>query len=149
MEHERLVRSAHGVSQNTYHLIWVTKYRYPTFGNRNLKGLCWYAVDTACRRYGILIYRLKVMENHVHLFARLPRTMSISEAFQLLKGYSSFCLRKACPWLKKYKAVWSSFTFSRTVGSVTGAVIERYVKETNVHGLYGKQADQVTLKRYT
>ena len=148
MEHERLVRSAHGVSQNTFHLIWVTKYRYPTFGNQSLKEVCWYAIDSACRRYGIVVHELEVMADHVHLFARLPRTMSVSEAFQLLKGFSSRCFRRACPWMGKYKALWSGFTFSRTVGSVTGGVIKQYIKETNVHGKFGKQSGQIKLNRF-
>ena len=145
---EGLVRSAHGVCQNTFHLVWVTKYRFPTFRNVSMKEVCLYAIDSACKRYGIFVHAVEVMEDHVHLFARLPRTMSVTQAFQLLKGYSSRCVRRACPWMRKYKALWSSFTFSRTVGSVTGGVIQHYIKEANVHGQYGKQTSQLSLKKF-
>ena len=145
MEYETLRRSSHGVSQNTYHLIWVTKYRYPTFKSPGMKKICQMAIATAARRYGVDIFECKVMDNHVHLFARLPRSMCVSHAFQLLKGYSSFHIRRYQTWRKKYKCIWSPFTFSRTVGSVTGGVIEHYIKETNSTGEYGNQR---TIKQF-
>ena len=145
MQHEQLVKISHGVSQNTYHLIWVTKYRYPTFQSDGMKKVCRIAIYDTARRHNIEIFECKVMRDHVHLFVRLPRTMCISKAFQLLKGCSSHKIRNYQPWRKKYKALWSSFTFSRTVGSVTGNVIEHYIKESNTYGRYGSQR---SLKMY-
>lgn len=139
MEHEILTKSAHGVSQNTYHLIWVTKYRYPTFKQMGMQKICKNAISVAARQHNIKIFECEVMPDHVHLFARLPRTMSVSKAFQLLKGYTSHHIRNYQKWRRKYKALWSSFTFSRTVGSVTGGVIEHYIKESNTTGQYGFQ----------
>ena len=139
MQYERLAKSSHGVSQNTYHLIWTTKYRYPTFKSEGMKQICLNALGVAASKYSIEIFEAEVMEDHVHLFVRLPRTISVSKAFQLLKGYTSYHIRKFQPWRKKYKAMWSSFTFSRTVGSVTGGVIQHYIKESNTRGQYGQQ----------
>ncbi len=139
MKYEQLVKTAHGMIQNTYHFVWVTKYRYPTFKNDGMKKVCRNAIEYACRRYEIEQFECQVMNDHVHLFIRLPRTMSVSKAFHLLKGYTSYHIRKFQPWRKKYKALWSSFTFSRTVGSVTGGVIEHYIKEGNSQGDYGLQ----------
>jgi len=65
--------------------------------------------------------------------------MSVAKAFQLLKGYTSYKIRKMQTWRRKYKALWSSFTFSRTVGSVTGGVIDHYIRESNTTGQYGLQ----------
>lgn len=139
MEYETLQKSAHGVSQNTYHLIWTTKYRYPLFEQKFYHDTVLNAIKLAAKKYGIKIFELEVMEDHAHLFASLPRNMPVTKAFQLLKGYSSFQMRRICPHLKRYKAVWSSFTFSRTVGSVTGGVIEHYIKQSNTRGQYGVQ----------
>ena len=139
MEYEILTRSAHGVAQNTYHLIWVTKYRYETFASEGMRTVVLNALSVAGKRYSIDIFEAEVMTDHVHVFARLPRTMSVSKAFQLLKGYTSYHIRKYQPWRKKYKALWSPFQFSRTVGSVTGGVIQHYIKETNTRGNYGNQ----------
>ena len=120
MDFERLLKSGHGVAQNTFHLIWVTKWRQPIFRSGGMKRVGFTAVQIAAQRYGIELFECCVMKDHVHVFARLPRTMSVSRAFQLLKGYSSFHIRRFQKFRRKYKALWSSFTFSRTVGSVTG-----------------------------
>jgi len=139
MEYEVLTRSAHGVAQNTHHMIWVTKYRYKTFASEGMRNVCLNAIGVAGKRHGIEIFEAEVIDDHVHVFARLPRTMSVSKAFQLLKGFTSYSIRKFQPWRRKYKAMWSSFQFSRTVGSVTGNVIQHYIKETNTRGNYGNQ----------
>lgn len=146
MEHENLVRRSHGVSQNTYHMIWVTKYRYPTFASEGMRKVCLNAIRVATNRYGIEIFECEVMPDHVHLFARLPPTMSVAKAFQLVKGYTSYHIRKLQKWRRKYKALWSPFTFSRTVGSVTGGVIQHYIKESNTRGQYGQQ---LSLKQFS
>jgi len=145
MEYETLTRSAHGVAQNTYHLIWVTKYRRKTFASEGMRTVVLNALSVAAKRYGIEIFEAEVMIDHVHVFVRLPRTMSVSKAFQLLKGFTSYSIRKYQPWRKNYKALWSPFQFSRTVGSVTGNVIQHYIKETNTRGNYG---DQTSLFNY-
>ena len=139
MEYENLVRSAHGVAQNTYHLIWVTKYRYKTFASEGMRTVVLNALSVASTKYGIELFEAQVMQDHVHVFARLPRTMSVAKAFQLLKGYTSYHIRKYQPFRKRYKALWSPFQFSRTVGSVTGGVIQHYIKESNTRGRYGEQ----------
>lgn len=134
-----LTKTSHGMCQNTYHLIWTTKYRYPTFWSDNMKKIFDFLLNVASIRYKIEILEYRILEDHVHLFARLPHTMSVSKAFQLLKGFISYRIRKMHPNRKKYKALWSSFTFSRTVGSVTGNVIEHYIRESNSKGNYGLQ----------
>lgn len=139
MEHEILVKSGHGVSQNTFHLIWTTKYRYPTFRSQLMREFGEVAIRKAATTHDIEIFEMRLLPDHVHMFARLPKSMPVTKAFQFLKGGSSFHIRKYMPWLKKYKAVWSSFAFSRTVGEVTGNVIEHYIKESNTKGQYGSQ----------
>jgi putative transposase len=104
-----------------------------------MKKICRNAIEYASRKYGIDIFEIEVMPDHIHLFVRLPKSLSVQKAFQLLKGYTSYHIRKFQPWRKKYKAMWSSFTFSRTVGSVTGEVIKHYINNSNTSGRYGYQ----------
>ena len=139
MEYEQLTRSAHGVAQNTFHLVWVTKYRKPIFTDDWLATTARNAILVAAKRHKIHVFEIEVMEEHIHIFVRLPRSMSIEHAFRVLKGYSSYQIRRVLPEWKRYKAVWSKFSFSRTVGSVTGGVIEHYIKESNTRGRYGNQ----------
>jgi len=146
MEYETLVRTSHGVSQNTYHLIWCTKARCPAFKRAGMQRVVADFVKRSAKRHNIQIFECRVAQDHVHVFARLPRGMAVARALQLLKGNSAYYLRRYCRPLLKYKALWSKFTFSRTVGSVTGAVIEHYIKESNTKGWYGAQ---IKLQRYT
>lgn len=146
MEYEMLVRNSHGVSQNTFHLVWTTKYRHPVFKRRAFQKVAEDFILRAAKRHGIEVFECRVMPDHVHLFARLPRTLSVDKAFQLLKGNSSYYLRRYCWPMLKYRALWSPFTFSRTVGSVTGEVIEYYIRESQDKGRYGSQ---VSLSRYS
>ena len=139
MVNNDLTKITHGMCQNTYHLIWTTKYRFPTFISESMKKIFDYLLRVASFRYGIEILEYRILKDHVHLFARLPHTMSVAKAFHLLKGFVSYRLRKMHPNRKKYKALWSSFCFSRTVGSVTGNVIEHYIRESNIEGCYGLQ----------
>jgi len=139
MEYEALVRTSHGVSQNTYHMIWCTKYRYAVFRTKIFQEVCELFVRKVAKRHGIEVFEIRVLPDHVHVFARLPRTMCVAEAFRRLKGGSAYEIRRFATLLYKYKALWSKFTFSRTVGSVTGKVIENYISETNTKGRYGTQ----------
>ena len=145
MDFEQLVRTSHGVAQNTFHMIWVTKARYPIFRSEAITAVIKNAIHLAAKRFHVELFELEVMVDHVHAFVRLPRSMSIERAFQLLKGYSSYQFRRILLSFRQYKALWSPFTFSRTVGSVTGGVIKHYIKESNTRGQYGSQR---SLKEY-
>jgi putative transposase len=73
---------------------------------------------------------MKVLEDHIHLFVEIPPSMSVSTAFQYLKGKSSRILRRNFPWLRKFKCLWSKGKFSRSVGNVTRDVIEHYISKS-------------------
>ena len=79
---------------------------------------------------GYIIHEIKVMEDHIHMFIEIPPTVSISEAFQKLKGKSSRILRRNYAYLRKREFLWSKGKFYRSVGSVTKEVIEHYIKHS-------------------
>ena len=83
--------------------------------------------DEICEDYQIVIHEKRLLKDHIHLFAELPPSMSVSEAFRLLKGISSRRIRRSKPWLKKFKCMWSKGKFYRSVGNVTSDVIEHYI----------------------
>ncbi len=104
MSFNALVRFSHGVSQNTYHFVWVTKYRYPVFKSLSLRKVVRDVISKAAEIHSITVFECRVLVDHVHLFVRLPKTISVSKALQLLKGNSSRFLRSYVTGLKKYKA---------------------------------------------
>ena len=122
---------AHTLAQNLYHLEWCTKYRDDRFKSEWRRNLCIGALYSVANRYKIRIHQVRVLPEHVHMFVELRPSMSPSRAAALLKGYSSFLVRKHFPHLAKEKALWGSGTFIRSVGSVTSDVIDYYISRSS------------------
>jgi len=100
----------------------------------------------AAQKYGMYIYELQVMPDHIHLFVEIPPTLCVSKALQLLKGYSVYALFRKHPWLRRYFRtghLWSPGKFFRSVGNVTAETIKHYIAESN-KGEY----NQKLIKRY-
>ena len=125
---------SHGVGQNSYHLVWKPKYAWDVFKFPWVKADCEAILGEAAKRYGITLYELEVMPDHIHCFAEIPPTMSISKALNLLKGYSSYKLFQKHKWLRAYFRkghFWSPGKFFRSVGNVTAEAIKNYIAESN------------------
>ena len=71
-----------------YHVIWSTKERLPLISpaiEENVLRI----LAAVGERNEIHVIRAGGIENHVHALVRIPKTMSVSEALQRLKGSSS------------------------------------------------------------
>lgn len=123
-----LKRSKHAIGQNTYHLVWKTKYSNAIFKSMTYRKVCEGAIRQVAINYAFSIYELQIMPDHVHLFVELPPTMPVSKALQLFKGISSRMLRRQFSLLRDYKHLWSPGKFFRSVGNVTSDVIQNYIK---------------------
>lgn len=137
----------HAVGQNSYHLVWKPKYCWDIFKFPWIKKDCEAILSEAAQRYGLQLYELEVMEDHVHCFVEVPPTMSVSKALNLLKGYSSYKLFRKQPWLRRYFRkghLWSPGKFFRSVGNVTAEAIKNYIAESNRAG-----RNQQILSRYS
>ena len=131
MEYKQLAKTNHAIGQNCFHLIWTPKYRYPVFKYEFLRTQCKDALSQAAIKHEIILHEICVEKDHVHLFAELPTSMSLDYAFQLLKGGSSYILRKNNPWMRKYKSLWSIGKFFRSVGAVTDEAIKNYIADSH------------------
>src|SRR3989344_441483 len=84
------MRHAHSVWNNFWHMEWCPKYRYQMFKKLKYKNLAEACIRKTATEKRIEILELQVLPEHVHTVIRIPDTMSISEATQLLKGRSSY-----------------------------------------------------------
>jgi putative transposase len=134
-----LVNNQHSVGQNCFHLTWTPKYRYPLARSDGMKKVIAIAITRAAERHAIKIIELRVLDDHVHCFVHLPPTISVSNCVQLLKGGSAHHVRAYQKWRRKYKALWSRGYFYRSVGAVTGAVVENYIKNSQGKHAYWNQ----------
>ena len=78
----------HGVGQNSYHLVWKPKYCWDIFKFSWVKKDCEAILGEAAKRYGMHIYELEVMHDHVHCFLEIPPTMSVSKALPIISPLS-------------------------------------------------------------
>jgi len=127
---------AHAVGWSTYHLQWCTKYRYKIFKKDKLKSFCLIAILEAAKRHKIEIQEIDMQADHVHMIAKIPLSMSVSKALNLLKGFSSFLLFKLCPKLRlRYPKghLWTKGKFAGSVGHITLEVAKQYVKNQEAH----------------
>lgn len=86
------------------------------FGNKNLVRA---AILKAAFENSIQIHRIEVMPEHVHLLATLPKGMTDSKAFNLLKGRSAYLIfknKKKFMFRYPRRHFWSAGGCAITVG---------------------------------
>ena len=92
-----LKHSNHKVGINYWHFEFTTKYRYKMFAKFKYKSMIEACIRRVCHKHNIEIHILRVMPEHVHMMATLPKGMLDEKAFQLLKGASSYYFFKNHP----------------------------------------------------
>ena len=128
--------SESSVGSNKKHIQLTPKYRYKLMRKEKMKILCRVAIEEACKRHKIVIEIIKVMDEHVHLIADVPKTMSDAQALQLIKGLSSYILFRVCPALRKrYPAghFWTEGYFCDGVGNSNFASTYLYIENQEPH----------------
>jgi len=124
-------RFPHSVGQNWYHIVLVPKSRFPVFQWKETKILAEKAFDWICKRHNIDLFTKEVMPDHVHLFVSCPPNYAIRKLFRILKGGSSYYIRKEYPSLKKFKHLWNRGTMYRSIGSVSSDTVKHYIEKSN------------------
>ena len=128
----KLVSGSHSIGQNLYHLEWCPKYRYKMFMKEENKKFCEEILGEVAERHKIKIEELSVMSDHIHAVVEIPPTMSVSQAFHLLKGASSRELFKQKPYFRKRYPrghFWSPGKFYRSVGDADTETVMQYVRD--------------------
>jgi putative transposase len=75
------------------------------------------------------IHRLEVMPDHVHLFVESDPTLCVAEIVNRLKGFTSHTLREEFPFLRsRLPTLWSRSYYAGSVGSVSEAVVRKYIE---------------------
>ena len=96
------------------------------------KKLCEEILHEVANRHHISIQELSVMPDHIHAVVEVPSTMSVSQAFHLLKGASARELFKQKPaFRRRYPRghFWSPGKFYRTVGDADAETVIQYVRD--------------------
>ena len=122
-------KGSHTVYDCTYHIVWITKYRYSVLvGDIGVRVRD--LIREQCKEYSVEIIRGKIGKNHVHIYVSIPPYLSVSKVVQYLKGKTSRKIQQEFPELrKKYwgQHFWAVGYFARTTGNVTDEMIKNYI----------------------
>ena len=122
---------AHTKHRLQYHLVWIPKYRKRVLIGKvavRLKGL-FYEAAQVNRWY---IHELSIQRDHVHMLIQIGPDINVARAVQLLKGGSSFRLRKEFPELEEFlwgDSFWADGYFAESVGIAKEEMIRKYIRE--------------------
>jgi putative transposase len=110
-----------------YHVIFCPKYRrkvlLPPLDGR-LKELFLEKQEA----YDYSVMAIEIMPDHIHLLLDVDPRIGIVSIVGKIKGHTSHIIRKAFPWMKKrLPSLWTRGKFIASVGSVTLAVVQRYI----------------------
>jgi REP-associated tyrosine transposase len=96
---------SHTIWDCKYHIVWVTKYRYPVLvGDVGLRAR--ELLREISRSHEMSIHAGAINRDHVHLLLSIPPHLSVSRAVQYLKGKSSHKLLTEYQSLRK--RYWAS-----------------------------------------
>jgi putative transposase len=123
--------SSHAVWDCKYHLVWITKYRYPVLvGDVGLRAR--ELLREIARSLEMTIYAGAINRDHVHLLIGIPPNVSVSRAVQFLKGKSSHRLLREFTALKKRywgQHLWARGYWVASSGNVTDEVWKKYIED--------------------
>ena len=122
---------SHTVWDCKYHIVWITKYRYPVLsgdaGNR-----CRELLREIAQSQEMTIYAGAINRDHVHMLMGIPPSLSVSKAVQFLKGKSSHKLLSEFAALrKKYwgQHLWGRGYWVVSSGNVTDDMWQKYIED--------------------
>ena len=126
---ERYAKNAGAVFSLKYHVVWCPKYRRSVLVkpvDARLKAL----LRQKAEELNLTIHVMEVMPDHVHLFVEGGPTICVAEIVNGLKGFTSHALREEFPFLRsRLPTLWSRSYYAGSVGSVSEAVVRKYIEE--------------------
>ncbi|OGC76080.1 MAG: hypothetical protein A2145_02765 [candidate division Zixibacteria bacterium RBG_16_40_9] len=123
----------HNIYQNSYHIVFATKYRKKIIGpvlKREIHQL--YSDISAQRPDKIELVGVGIESDHVHVLVSVPPSVAVSKIVQKLKGYPSRLIFKKYPFLEKKigrRNLWQIGYFCRSLGDANLPQIFSYLNK--------------------
>ncbi len=126
---KRWTHSNKAIYNIAYHLIWCPKYRRKVLIDKKevrLKEL----LLKKSEEMQIIIEKMEVMPDHIHLFVKASPTDSPHYIVQQLKGYTSRMMRLEFQDLRsRLPTLWTRSYYYESVGHLSEETIKRYIEE--------------------
>jgi putative transposase len=91
---------SHTIWDCKYHIVWITKYRYPVMGG-DVGQRARELLREIVQAHEMKIYAGSIKRDHVHMLIGIPPHLSVSRAVQYLKGKGSHKLLSEYQSLRK------------------------------------------------
>lgn len=115
-----------------FHLIWSTKYRNQTFNTPALAQEMKDLLLQTAEKNNIVIEKLEVMPDHVHLLLSFPPSKAPTSAIKALKGRSAQLFLANHPEVRKSQYwgghLWSPSYYMSTLGNMSKETVEKYIE---------------------
>lgn len=125
---DKYKRTKTTVSLIRYHIVFCPKYRRKIFDIPGVEQRFKEITREQCDANNIEIIAMECHHDHVHMFVSVYPQMSIPEMMKIIKGTTSYRLRKKFPRLSVMPALWTRSYFISTAGDVSANTIEWYVR---------------------
>lgn len=145
--------SGHSVGESNWHFQFTPAYRQNIFADQLIRELATAYLVEAAQKMGLHVAAINFGPDHVHMFLEGTRKVSVVDAVQRLKGYTSYIMRKRHRELFSHKLwgdkFWSGGYFYQTVGTITADSVKEYiVKSQEKHWTSQQTSNQTTLLGY-
>ncbi len=124
----RYRRTTTTVSLINYHFVFCPRYRRKIFLIPKLEERFKQIIHDICAENGIGILAMECHIDHVHLFLSALPQISIPEIMNLIKGRTSYIIRKEFPQVRFMPSLWTRSYFVSTAGNVSVETIRWYVE---------------------
>ena len=125
----------HAIYDCKYHIVWITKYRYPVLKwDVSIKTREF--LRQIATRYDMHIYAWSVNRDHIHMLISIPPQLSVSKAVQYLKWISSNHLQKIFPELRKqywWQHLRARWYWVASSGNVTDEMRKTYIDDQKLN----------------
>lgn len=115
-----------------FHLIWVTKYRNPTFTTPELVQEMKDILLRIAQLNDVTVEELEVMPEHVHMLISFKPKYTPTNIVKALKGGSARLFLKNHPEIKYDKFwgghIWSRSYYMSTLGNMSKEVVAKYIQ---------------------
>ena len=129
-----------------YHIVFAPKYRRKVIYGKIREDIC-EILSSLCKRKGVEIIEAEWCPDHIHMFVRIPPSMSVSSFMGYLKGKSVIMIFERHANLKyRYgnRHFWCRGYYVDTVGK-NAKKIEEYIRNQLQEDMI---YDQMSLKEY-
>ena len=128
-----LIVSSHAVGESNYHIQLTPAYRRDIFSDPMVAELTLAYIAEKLKQHKVILAGYGFGPDHLHIFVSNVRFVGEIKMVQLIKGFSSYMMRRGHWWMFHHKLwgdkYWSEGHFYRSVGAVTKESMEWYVTE--------------------